>query len=82
MSPDGLHLGDMPNIYVPDSGKLQFEFFLPELTIGEGSNKILDTDGTAVLIHKGPDDYKTDPAGAAGDRIACGVIKAPRVGSQ
>lgn len=76
MSADGPHAGDMPNIHVPESGKLQFELFLPELTIGEGSNKILDTDGTAVLIHKGPDDHKTDPAGAAGDRIACGVVKA------
>jgi Cu-Zn family superoxide dismutase len=36
---------------------------------------LLDGDGAAVVIHEGPDDYKTDPAGAAGDRIACGVLQ-------
>ncbi len=39
--------------------------------LGDG---LLDKDGSALVIHAGPDDYKTDPAGNAGDRIACGVI--------
>lgn len=75
LSADGPHLGDMPNIHVPDSGQLQFELFLTGMTLGEGSSPLLDADGTSVMIHKQADDYKTDPAGAAGDRIACGVVK-------
>jgi len=35
---------------------------------------VLDADGAAVVMHQGVDDYATDPAGAAGDRIACGVV--------
>ena len=38
-------------------------------------NSIFQPDGTALVIHAGKDDYMTDPAGNAGDRIACGVIK-------
>lgn len=67
----GPHSGDMPNIHVPESGKLHIEVLnqmvsLPGLFSGEG---------TAIVIHQGPDDYKTGPAGAAGPRIACGVIE-------
>ncbi|MBV01880.1 MAG: hypothetical protein CL800_05710 [Citromicrobium sp.] len=36
---------------------------------------MFDADGTAVVVHEGPDDYRTDPAGDAGSRIACGVMK-------
>jgi len=38
------------------------------------TNALFDADGTAVVVHSGPDDYKTDPAGNAGSRLACGVI--------
>lgn len=67
----GPHAGDMPNIHVPENGKLRIGVLnqmvsLPGLFSGEG---------TAIVIHEGPDDYKSDPAGAAGPRIACGVIK-------
>ncbi len=75
MAKEGAHLGDMPNIHVPASGALTFEFFLPEVTIATGETQLLDSDGTAVMVHAKPDDYRTDPAGDAGDRIACGVIK-------
>ncbi|WP_339948905.1 superoxide dismutase family protein [uncultured Albimonas sp.] len=43
---------------------------------GRGRTAVLDSDGAALMIHAGPDDYVTDPAGASGDRIACGVIEA------
>lgn len=70
LSPDGMHAGDMPNIHVPRSTSLTVEVF----ATGASVEALLDSDGSAVVIHAGPDDYATDPAGAAGDRIACGVI--------
>lgn len=75
MSEAGPHLGDMPNIHVPASGMLQVQQFLPDVTVDKGENRLLDDDGAALMIHAKPDDYTTDPAGDAGDRIACGVIK-------
>lgn len=73
-SEDGPHAGDMPNIHVPADGRLVVEVFLPEqLLIGRGG--LLDEDGAALVIHEGADDYRSQPAGAAGGRIACGVIE-------
>jgi superoxide dismutase, Cu-Zn family len=73
MNPEGPHAGDMPNLHVPEGGKLQIEVLNPTVTLSAES-ALLDEDGSAVVIHAGADDYKTDPAGNAGDRIACGVI--------
>lgn len=72
MNPKGPHAGDMPNLHVPESGKLQIEILNSAVSLTESS--LLDGDGAAIVIHAKPDDYKTDPAGDAGDRIACGVI--------
>jgi Cu-Zn family superoxide dismutase len=71
MNRAGPHAGDMPNLHVPDSGKLVIEVFNPMVHLGKG---LLDADGSALVIHSGADDYQTDPAGNAGDRIACGVV--------
>jgi Cu-Zn family superoxide dismutase len=72
----GPHAGDMPNIHVPDSGDLTVEVFNPNITLEEGAPETLfDDDGTAVIIHAGADDYESQPSGAAGDRIACGVVE-------
>jgi Cu-Zn family superoxide dismutase len=71
-SQNGPHAGDMPNNYVPASGELTFEAFNTRLAVDDS---LLDDDGAAIVIHEGADDYQTDPAGAAGDRIACGVLK-------
>jgi superoxide dismutase, Cu-Zn family len=70
LNPKGAHAGDMPNIHVPESGKLQVEVLNPAVTL----DALLDEDGSAIVIHAMPDDYKSDPTGHAGDRIACGVI--------
>jgi superoxide dismutase, Cu-Zn family len=51
------------------------EYFIPQLTIDRGKARLLDDDGSALVIHAKADDYKSDPAGDAGDRIACGVIE-------
>lgn len=71
-NPDGMHAGDMPNIHVPASGSLEIEILNTLLDLGSA---LFDGDGAAIVIHAGPDDYRTDPAGAAGARIACGVIR-------
>lgn len=73
----GAHLGDLPNVHVPAGGRLDVEMFAegPRFT---GTNALLDADGAALVMHAKPDDYRTDPAGAAGDRIACGVIVAAK----
>jgi len=73
MNPEGPHAGDMPNLHVPADGKLQVEVLNPTVTLSAES-ALLDADGAAIVIHASADDYKTDPAGNAGDRIACGVV--------
>ncbi|MDE0203048.1 MAG: superoxide dismutase family protein [Rhodospirillaceae bacterium] len=70
-NPEGMHVGDMPNIHVPESGALEIEVLNAQLRLDAS---LFDEDGAAIVIHEGPDDYVTDPAGAAGPRIACGVI--------
>jgi Cu-Zn family superoxide dismutase len=72
-SPDGPHLGDLPNIDTPAAGQLRFEFLLPGVSL-KGTNALLDADGASIVIHAARDDYKTDPAGDSGSRIACGVL--------
>lgn len=71
----GPHLGDLPNIRVPATGRVLVEAFANDVTLGEGPNSLSADDGTAIVVHKAADDYQTDPAGAAGDRIACGVVR-------
>jgi Cu-Zn family superoxide dismutase len=73
MNAEGPHAGDMPNLHVPDSGKLTVEV-LNEMVTLDAEPALLDEDGSAIVVHAVADDYQTDPAGNAGDRIACGVI--------
>jgi Cu-Zn family superoxide dismutase len=74
LNENGPHAGDLPNIHVPDSGTLTVEMHDPLISL-RGEEAVLDADGAAIVIHDGPDDYKSQPAGDAGARIACGVIK-------
>ena len=70
------HAGDMPNLHVLQSGELTVEILNSAVTLEKGKpNSLFDGDGSSLVIHAGPDDYKSDPAGNAGDRIACGVIQ-------
>jgi superoxide dismutase, Cu-Zn family len=71
----GPHAGDLPNIHVPQGGRLTFEHVLHDVSLSAGNNSLLDQNGSALVMHAKPDDYRTDPAGAAGDRLACGVIQ-------
>jgi superoxide dismutase, Cu-Zn family len=73
MNAEGPHAGDMPNLHVPGDGKIQVEVLDPMVTLNKKA-PLLDQDGSALVIHAGVDDYVSDPAGNAGDRIACGVV--------
>jgi Cu-Zn family superoxide dismutase len=77
LSKDGGHAGDLPNIHVPENGPLATELLVPGVRLKAGKNRLLDEDGAALVIHAQKDDYRSDPAGNAGDRIACGVIQGP-----
>ena len=75
-APEGLHAGDMPNLHVPQSGELTIEVLNAAITLDKGTpSSVFKPDGTAVIIHTGRDDYKSDPSGDAGGRLACGVIQ-------
>jgi len=73
----GPHVGDFPNVHAGQDGVIKAEFFSDRLTLSEGDNGLMDADGSAVMIHSGPDDYISQPAGDAGNRIACGVVEQP-----
>ena len=69
----GPHLGDMPNITVARDSSVSVNATTAGGTI-RGENAVLDTDGAAVVVHAKGDDYKSQPSGNSGDRIACGVV--------
>lgn len=75
LSKDGFHLGDLPNIYVPQSGAVEIEVLARQALLQTGQKNMLDGDGATLVIHEGKDDYRTDPAGDAGSRLACGEIE-------
>ena len=75
MNPEGPHAGDMRNFTVSAKGTAKATVEAPRVTLAEeGSNSVYANGGTALVIHAKADDMKSDPAGNAGPRIACGVI--------
>jgi Cu-Zn family superoxide dismutase len=75
MALGGHHAGDMPNLHIPQGGALVVEVVNASITLDRDKpNSVFHPGGTALIIHAGKDDYKTDPTGEAGGRIACGVI--------
>ncbi|GAB3792709.1 superoxide dismutase family protein [Virgibacillus kimchii] len=73
--PDGPHAGDLPNIEVQEDGTASEEVTAEMVTLDqEGENSLYADGGTSLVIHSDEDDYESQPAGDAGDRIACGVI--------
>ncbi len=74
-NPEGPHAGDMENITVGAKGTLKTTITDQRVTMGEAANSVFANGGTALVIHAKADDMKSEPAGNAGDRIACGVIK-------
>ncbi len=72
-SETGAHAGDLPNLVIAEGGTGGLSFTLKHATMhGEGG--LMDADGAAFVIHAGPDDMKSDPAGNSGERMACGVF--------
>lgn len=72
-NPAGPHLGDLPNITVGADGKGSVSATLPG-TREQVLAQLFDADGSAVVVHASADDYRTDPSGNSGARIACGVL--------
>jgi Cu-Zn family superoxide dismutase len=79
-NPDGVahggspgHAGDMPNLKADANGNARTAFDATNMTVAPGKSSIV---GKGLIVHKDPDDYKTQPTGNAGARLACGVIKA------
>ncbi|MBZ5545023.1 MAG: superoxide dismutase family protein [Acidobacteriia bacterium] len=74
-NPEGPHAGDMPNFTVGANGKGKTSYVDTRVRLGEGDNSLFHEGGTALVIHEKADDNMSDPAGNAGNRIACGVIE-------
>jgi superoxide dismutase, Cu-Zn family len=72
LAKNGPHAGDMPNAHA--LGLLKADEYNPFVSLSGGEAPLLDSDGSALVIHAKPDDYKSQPAGDSGDRIACAVI--------
>ena len=72
-NPAGHHAGDMPNVVARPAGMEGFQFVVPGVTL-TGSGGLVDGDGASIVFHSSADDYMTDPSGASGGRLACGVI--------
>lgn len=69
------HAGDMPNQFVQADGVLQAQVLNPQVTLHTGKAALFDADGSALIIHAGADDYASQPAGEAGNRLACAMIR-------
>ena len=67
------HAGDMPALKAEMNGQATLEADLDQMTVTPGPGSVV---GRGLIVHADPDDYKTQPTGNAGARIACGVIKA------
>ena len=78
--PKGHHAGDMPNLKPDENGDIQTQILnksvtLHDIATEDGSNSVFDENGSAIVIHADADDHMSQPSGAAGARIACGIIK-------
>ena len=77
-NPQGAHLGDLANLTVGADGTATTTIPLAGVMMASGANMLADADGTSLVVHAKADDYKTDPSGDSGDRIACAVVAPPK----
>jgi Cu-Zn family superoxide dismutase len=66
--------GDLPNQFAGADGRLKASLVTNAFTLGNGKRSIFDRDGVSLIVKKRADDYRTQPIGNAGDRIACGAV--------
>lgn len=66
------HAGDMPNLRGDASGRVDLRFELDVVTVAPGPTSVV---GRGLIVHAQPDDYKSQPVGNAGARMACGIIE-------
>jgi Cu-Zn family superoxide dismutase len=69
------HAGDLGNIVAGADGRAELNVHASDLTLGPGANSVL---GKSIIIHAGADDFKTQPTGNSGARVACAVLQAPK----
>ncbi len=69
------HLGDLPNAKADDNGRALIDMNVEGVTLVDKDGAPTEILGKAIVVHALPDDYKTQPSGGSGDRIACGVIR-------
>lgn len=77
LNPNANDSGDLPNIYANANGSATVELYSTLVSLNGGGDRpaLLDSDGSALVIHAQPDDYKSQPIGGAGDRVACAEIR-------
>lgn len=75
LDPDGPHAGDLPNLWLETDGSADYSVTTNLVSLAPGERNLLDGDGSAFVLHSGADDYRTDPSGDSGSRLACGVIQ-------
>lgn len=73
-NPQGMHMGDLPNMLIGADGRGSLEISIPGARLTGGGEPMLDADGAALVVHAAADDMMTDPSGNSGGRIACGVF--------
>jgi Cu-Zn family superoxide dismutase len=78
LNPAGEHAGDLPNLVVGDDRRGVMDVVRPGLRLADGDAPLLDLNGASMMIHAAPDDYKTDPTGNSGARIACAILARQR----
>ena len=77
LNDEGPMIGDLPNLFIPPTGELEIDLISPFATLTKDvEDTLLDSDGATLVIFERADDYKSEPMGNAGARIACGVITA------
>ena len=81
LNPRGPHAGDLPNITIAGDGTGRLEAASELVSLLAGGASLFDADGSALVVHSAPDDFRTDPTGNAGPRLLCGVIVRPAPGA-
>jgi Cu-Zn family superoxide dismutase len=80
-NPDAAHGGDLPNLEADAGGRTEYVAVTDRLTLAPGPTSVFDADGSALVVHAGADDQRTDPSGNSGDRVLCGQIVAGPAGA-